>query len=151
MALALQEKFDEATAQFSRAAELDPRSADALGNLGNMLAQEGWYASAIESYRRALSLQPDSADLQANLQAVRAWKTEAEVAIAKLERSGKNADPRQLRELANLYGAVGKYDRAISTAREALDALPPTGAETMERELRARLQFFEGVAGSGNP
>ena len=60
-------RAEAATPLFAKAALLDPRLADAHGNLGVGLRRAGRIDAAIASYRRALALKPDNPDTHSNL------------------------------------------------------------------------------------
>src|SRR3954452_21933313 len=60
-------KLADAAAAYRRVLEVDPREADALNNLGIILAQQGDLSAASEFLARALEVRPDSADTRSNL------------------------------------------------------------------------------------
>jgi 4-amino-4-deoxy-L-arabinose transferase-like glycosyltransferase len=62
-----QQRFPEARAAFERAAEADPRDADAWFFVGNAAEQAGDAAGAAQAFRQALKLAPDFATAAARL------------------------------------------------------------------------------------
>jgi len=62
LALKLKDKLPEATAEFRKAEELDPRQADVHYTLGVTLWQQGDFPAAAEELRAAIRAKPDYAE-----------------------------------------------------------------------------------------
>lgn len=60
-------KTEEAVKEFTRAAELDPRNASALTNLGNLAYMDGKFDEAMGHYQKAADEDPQDAGLWMNL------------------------------------------------------------------------------------
>ena len=60
-------KYDEAANALKKAAELDPKNAAALFNLGLTLYTAGRYSEAIESYKEVIKLRPNLGQAYFNL------------------------------------------------------------------------------------
>jgi len=58
--------WNEARFRFERAVALDPRSAEALNDLGVALEQQGEFARAREAFEKALKIAPGSLYIQQN-------------------------------------------------------------------------------------
>ena len=58
--------WNEARFRFERAVELNPRSAEALNDLGVALEQQGEFARAREAFEKALKIAPGSLYIQQN-------------------------------------------------------------------------------------
>ena len=58
--------WNEARFRFERAVALDPKSAEALNDLGVALEQQGEFARAREAFEKALKLAPGSLYIQQN-------------------------------------------------------------------------------------
>ncbi|HVH31364.1 MAG TPA: tetratricopeptide repeat protein [bacterium] len=59
VALAQQDRADEAVAEFTTAVGLQPTYAPAYSNLGNVYREKGMLAEALAAYERALAIDPE--------------------------------------------------------------------------------------------
>jgi tetratricopeptide (TPR) repeat protein len=144
-------KFDEATVHYRRAVELRPDNAEARSNLGRVLTTTGHDAAALDEFRRALELRPDLPAAVAGLSWVLSTSADASLrrpaeAVKAGERAATltlNADPSVLDALAAAYASAGDFDRAVITARAALEAATRLRMTTLAEHVRARLSLFE--------
>jgi Flp pilus assembly protein TadD len=144
-------RFDEATVHYRRAVELRPDNAEARSNLGRILTTTGDDAAALDEFRRALELRPDLPAAVAGLSWVLATSADANLrrpaeAVKAGERAAAmtlNADPSVLDTLAAAYASAGDFDRAVTTARAALDGATRLRMSTLAEHVRARLSLFE--------
>ena len=60
-------KLDQASLAFQSAIDVDPSSADAHNNLGNVLVDQGKLNDAIDAFKNAISLKPDYSEVLENL------------------------------------------------------------------------------------
>jgi tetratricopeptide (TPR) repeat protein/mono/diheme cytochrome c family protein len=144
-------RLDEATAHYRRAVELRADNAEARSNLGRILTMTGHDAAAVDEFRKPLELRPDLPYALAGLSWVLATSADASLrrpdeAVHAGERAAaltQNADPSVLDTLAAAYASVGDFDRAISTARNALAVATRLGMTTLAEQVRGRLTLFE--------
>ncbi len=121
-----QGRIPEAVEQYDEAVRIQPNSAVAHNNLAIALVQQGRPDEAIKHYEQALRLKPDYPEAQNGL----AWQLAAlgpaeggnpvrAVALAQraCELTG-NSDVTCLDTLAVAYAAAGRFNDAITTARE---------------------------------
>ncbi len=114
---------DEAAACHRRALELKPDFAEANGNLGNALRDQGKLDQAIACYRRALELKPGFARAYGNLGNVLRDRGELEQAIGCYRRA-LELNPDYAMGHRNLGAALqeqGKLDEAAASYRRALE------------------------------
>ena len=83
----MQGNLDEAIADFSKAAELDPEYASAEGNLGHALLSQEHLDEAIPHLRKAVELAPKSAEFHNYLGQALGEKGQTDEAITTLERA----------------------------------------------------------------
>lgn len=143
---------DEAEPHYRRALALRPDNAEAHDNLGRILTVRGARTDAATHFRSALDLRPDWAKPMIGLTWLFATSSVASTdEIAEAIRLGEravalttNADALALDALAAAYAAVGQYDRAMATARSAIEAASRARLAEFAAEIRARLQLYEG-------
>ena len=58
----MKDRLDEAMAEFRRAVEIDPKSAEAYNNIGRILASKGQLDEAIPYFQNAVAIDPDLAE-----------------------------------------------------------------------------------------
>jgi Flp pilus assembly protein TadD len=143
-------RLGEAASNYRRALALRPDNDEARTNLGRVLLSEGRESLAAAEFRQALVSRPDSAAALAGL----AWllATSEDPALrnpAEAVRLGERAitlasgDATVLDALAAAYAAAGRYDRAVATARAAVDAATRAGAPAAADQIRGRLAVYE--------
>ncbi len=144
-------RFREAIACMERALELAPDNADAHNKLGALRAEQGDHQAAMRCYRRALELEPEHNGAIENL----AWLLatapddgvrdgDEAVRLAELVRKQAGSqDPATLDALSAAYAEAGRYDRAVSTAQQALELALAQGQAGLAQAIRRRLVLFE--------
>lgn len=145
-------RVDEAEPHYRRALALRPENAEAHDNLGRILSARGQRADAAAHFRAALDLRPDWARPMIGLAWL--WATGPGVSesdVADAIRMGERAvaqtrqsDALALDALAAAYAAAGQFDRAVATARTALDVAMRVPRSVLVDEIRARLALYEG-------
>jgi tetratricopeptide (TPR) repeat protein len=60
----MKERLDDAMAEFQKAAEIDPQSAEARNNAGRVLASKGRLEDAIPYFQKAVEIEPDFVEAQ---------------------------------------------------------------------------------------
>jgi Flp pilus assembly protein TadD len=144
-------RLDDAGVHYRRASELRPENAEAHNNLGRLLTLQGKEADAVEPFRRALALQPDAPSPLVGLAWIRATAPDAgvrnpEEAVRLAERaaaSSKRRDAAVLDTLAAAYAALGRFDQAMATAREAMQVAESAGMEALRVQIGERLKLYE--------
>jgi tetratricopeptide (TPR) repeat protein len=114
-------RLDLAVTEFQAIVALDPKNADARGNLGVLLFFEGSYAESIPHLRAALKLQPSLWKIQALLGMTEKRTGDVNGALADLEKAFPNLKEQKIRidtgrELIDIYSAAGDLARAASAA-----------------------------------
>jgi tetratricopeptide (TPR) repeat protein len=126
-------RADLAMPEFRTIIAVDPKNADAHGNLGAVLFFQGAYAEAIPELRAALKLRPTL------------WKTEALLGIGEkrtgdvegarrdLEKAFSKVTEEKIRveagmELIEIYSAAGDLDKAAATVGTLRKLEPTNGA-----------------------
>lgn len=119
-ALALQQRYDEAQLEFTRAIELEPRMSQAWMNRGLAYLRKQQPALAIEPLSRALDVNPTYADAAANLgDAYGSLKKNDDATSAYLRAIANDPNHAQARtNLATLYTNTGHLPEAEAQLRE---------------------------------
>jgi tetratricopeptide (TPR) repeat protein len=146
-ALLRKNQIDEAIVHFRRSLEIQPNDADTYDNLGNALQRRGMAAEAISQYQKALQIDPQHVRALGDFAWALATCSDATFrngpkAVDLAERA-KNltgeADPVALRTLAAAYAEAGEFQRAIETARNAMQLANsqqnPRLTNILEREI----------------
>jgi Flp pilus assembly protein TadD len=125
VALAEQERYDEAIALYKRALELNPRYPNAHNNWGNALLRQGQFDEAISHYTEALRLDPEYADALNSMGAALISQDKPGEAVAFLTKAVTFAPAEaqyrlNLAVALDLRGDAGDEADAIASAREAL-------------------------------
>jgi Flp pilus assembly protein TadD len=81
MALAEQNRLDEAIAEFREVLRIDPLDADGHHNLGNVLARQGRLEQAVAQFHEALRIRPDHAKAHYDLGTALARQGDPETAL----------------------------------------------------------------------
>jgi tetratricopeptide (TPR) repeat protein len=142
-----QGKFDRAKASYLRALLIDPNDAQSHFDVA-VLAEPH---TAIEHFREALRLDPNHASAANNLAWLLATSNDpqlrnAEEAVRWAQRAAEmtgDESPVVLDTLAAAYGAAGRFDRAVETAKKAIDLCVQSGQLETAREIRQRLRLYE--------
>ena len=116
----------EAVAAYEKAVALNPRYAEAYGNLGNVLRETGDLAGAVRAYQQALTLNPSQADTHNNLGVAKKDLGLPQEAIA-CYRNALALKPTHAEAYNNLGLAlmeVGTLHDAVAAFQQALVLLP---------------------------
>jgi len=144
-------KYNEAIAELSLAASLDPKLSEAHNLLGIAFTQKGFSERAKDSFERAIKNEPEDADTLNNLGFSLYQSGNYRAAIDRLKRAAKLAptDERILNNLGLAYCRVGKFDEAFKSFSRA--AGPLTGnlntAKMLERFAREddAIRYYEAA------
>jgi tetratricopeptide (TPR) repeat protein len=151
IALSQKERNAEAIPHFQKALEVNPHSARNHMNLGNALFLEGRVPEALAHWRAGLEVEPNNLVLLNQTARVLATSPDASVrngseAVQLAERavsaSGRQ-DPSILDTLAAAYARVGRYPKAVETARRALDLATRGNDPELMAGLQARIALYE--------
>jgi tetratricopeptide (TPR) repeat protein len=131
---------DLAIPEFKAILALDPKNADARGNLGVILFFQGKYADAIPHLRAALRLQPSLWKIQALLGIAEKRTGDINSAVTDLERSFPRLMEPKIRlqagmELIDLYSASGDLPKAAPVIAVLRDS-DPTNIELIYTAYR---------------
>ena len=132
LALANQDRLDEATQHYSKSIQLDPNYAEAHNNLGVVLKKQGKIDEAIQHYRKALQLNPTYAAAINNLAEAFVKQGKMQDALEYYHRTLR-IDPTNDKVYNHLGIALaeqGKIEEAIEQYRKARQ-LNPTNAEAL--------------------
>lgn len=118
--------LDGAERELGRAVALDPQSAPAWNNLGNVHASRGDLDLAAVRYRQALEMLPSYPEALVNLGSVYSRQGRNDQAVALFERALPLAGrrPEMLNNLGAAYLRAGRFARAEQVLREAVDVGP---------------------------
>jgi len=150
VALSAQGRLDEGAGHLRRAIALRPDYTPAHRNLGETYALQHRLADAAGHYATALEQQPDDVNLLNRMSWILATASDARVrdgarARALAERAvrlTRGQDPDALDSLAAALAEVGEFDKAVATAREALDAARARRNLNLARGLEQRLALY---------
>jgi tetratricopeptide (TPR) repeat protein len=120
---------DLAIPEFKAITALDPKNADAFGNLGVILFFEGEYRDAIPNLRAALKLEPSLWKIQALLGVAEKRTSDRTAAVADLEKAFPHLTEPKIRlqagmELIDLYSTSGDLPKAVPIIGALRDADP---------------------------
>jgi tetratricopeptide (TPR) repeat protein len=150
-------RLDAAASNYRRALALRPDNAEAHSNLGRLLLNQGRESQAAAELRQALALQPDQASALAGLAWLLATSNDRplrnpEEAVRLGERAvSLEPSATALDALAAAYAAAGRFDRAVETAREAMDAATRGSADGAADQIRGRLAIYERELSRSRP
>ena len=144
-------RFNEAIDHYQEAVRLQPGMASAHYNLAIALGRSGRLAEAIAHARQLVSLmprEPEGNRLLAWLMATHeaAGKNAPEQAVALAERAcdlTHRRDIASLDTLAAALAAAGRFDEAVTTANEALQAARSAGRKALADEIEPRLRLYK--------
>jgi len=144
-------RWTEAAEQFRQVVRIDPDGVKARHNLAIFLSRVGKTAEAIEQYRQVLARKPDFELSRVALAEILATdhdpalRNGAEaVGLVKplCDRPGRKA-PGTLNVLAAAYAEAGQFDKAVSTAKEAIRWANAKGNFTLAAKLQERLSLYK--------
>jgi tetratricopeptide (TPR) repeat protein len=142
--------LDGAIAEWRTTLSIHPYDAGAHTGLGNALAQKGLLREAADHYEKALQSEPDSILPLNNL----AWVMSTgpddslrnnEIAIqlaTKANQLSKESNPVFIRTLAAAYAEAGQFDKAIETARRALEQANAQGVHDLAIQIQEELDLY---------
>jgi len=126
LSLAQNGQYEQAVANFQQALRLQPESAAAHNNLGNVFVEQGRLVDAVKSFREALRYKPDFVSAHSNLGEALRRQGHLEEAVPCF-RDAIALDPRHAHAHNNLAMALqaqGKLDLAIESYQQALRCMP---------------------------
>jgi tetratricopeptide (TPR) repeat protein len=150
-ALLKQGRLNEAIACLNEALRIDANQPDVHANLGIAYSRLGKYEPAIQNWTKVAELKPDNADALNNL----AWllatagntsAQDADKAIKLAQRACEltgHKDAGLLDTLAAAYAAGGRFDDAVTTASQAVDAVKATDKELNVSEIQERIKLYQ--------
>ncbi len=137
---------------FEQAIRIEPAMAVAHFRKGLLLINLGQFTAGIASLREAQRFEPRQAvyaralawQLATHPQAPAAERAAAlSFALHANDVSG-GENPRVLDALAAAYAAAGQFDRAVTTAQQAIELADSSGARQLAAGLRERLRLYQG-------
>jgi Flp pilus assembly protein TadD len=122
MALAEQNRLDEAIVEFREVLQINPTDADGHHNLGNALARKGRLGEAVEQFHEALRIHPGHAKAHYDLGNALARQGELDTAVVHFRQALFFApqDARAHYNLGQILVRQGKLEEAIQHYRLAL-------------------------------
>jgi tetratricopeptide (TPR) repeat protein len=141
----------EAGDHLERALAVAPSMARGHASLAYAFAEQGRTEEAELHYRRALQLDPAWPGVLSKNAWVLATDPDARKRNGKLAviwakqvcQATKNARPEYLDILAAAYAESGRFDEAVSTAKQALSAVATTSATGFAQRIQERLHLYE--------
>jgi tetratricopeptide (TPR) repeat protein len=148
--LASQGKFDEAASCFHKVLHIKPDHPKANYNLALAFQLQGKLGEAINYYHQALRIDPDSVEACSNLAWILAAGPDPKIrdanqAVELAERAARLTQYQNatvLNTLAAGYASVGRFDKAITTARSALGLAVAAGNEQLASQIRSQLELY---------
>jgi tetratricopeptide (TPR) repeat protein len=124
---------------------------EAYVNLGKAYSQLGKYEPAIQNWTKAVELKPNNTDALNNLAWVLATidddsAEDANRAIEYAERACELTGYKEamfLDTLAAAYAAGGRFEDAVRTAQQAIDAAKEGGKEDLAGEIKNRMELYK--------
>jgi tetratricopeptide (TPR) repeat protein len=144
-------RVNEAIRHSEEALRIRPGDADAQNNLGLALLQTGDAKRAVAHLEKALEINPGHMNAKVNLAWVLATSPDdslrngaraVQLAEDVAARAG-HANAIVLRTLAAAYGEVGRFDDAITTARQAVEVAKATGNEGLIGDLERNITAYQ--------
>ena len=144
-------KSAEARDHYRRAVALRPDNAEAHANLAGLLSQEGHAAEAAAEFMQALKLKADDPQSLGGLAWIRATAADKALrntpeAIALAERAAALTGHRDLSvldALAAAYASAGRYDEAVTIARNAIAQATLLEQTAIASRFKERLAFYQ--------
>jgi len=144
-------KLNEAIEHFNKALRITPDQAAVYVNLSIAYTKLGKYEPAIQNWTRAVELEPTIADILKNP----AWllatagnvsAQDADRAIEFARRAcelGGYKEAELLDTLAAAYAAAGRFNDAVRTAQQGIDAAKAGGREDWAGEIKIRMELYK--------
>jgi tetratricopeptide (TPR) repeat protein len=144
-------RVNESIQHSEEALRIRPGDADAQNNLGLALLQTGDAKRAVAHLEKALEINPGHMNAEVNLAWVLATSPDdslrngaraVQLAEDVATRAG-HANAIVLRTLAAAYGEVGRFDDAITTARQAVEVAKAMGNEGLIGDLERNITAYQ--------
>jgi tetratricopeptide (TPR) repeat protein len=151
-------KRHEALADINRAVELGADEPECFAQRASLLAETGSYNWALSDYRKALSQDPNCTQANRGLAWILATCSEPQfrdpqAALAAAEQAANTALPGDylvVDTLAAACASVGQFERAATTAKQAIDIAPQEVVEAIKQRLALYEKGQPYVAGPQN-
>ena len=149
--LAAQGRYAEADREYEAVLRLVPNSAQGHLRYGQALAAEHRYGAAKGEYEQVLGLHPGHREASERLAWLLATCPEASLRDGKeavelaegVRAPGGNESPQFLDTLGAAYAEAGEYDKAVETARRALELPATKGDPSLAEGIQTRLKLYE--------
>ena len=144
---------DEAIEHLTKGIELAPKNADGHNIYGVILARQGKLDEAIAELQQAVDLAPQSAECRYNLGRAFAATSRFADALPQFESAATlsgGKEPAILQMLAAMYSETGKYQQAVTTARQALELAERQQNNELATALRGNIALYEHQTVSGS-
>ena len=149
-ALAMSGQISAALQNFHEAVRLNPDDAEANFNLGQCLQITGQFDSALEYYRSSAALDGDDFEVRRRIAWIlstnpTATTPQAMEAIRYAERAAQLSEYRDaivLDTLAVAYAASGDFNKAVATAKEAIEFARAAQMVEMMDPIRMRIGLY---------
>ena len=145
-------QYREASAEYKRLAEENPKNAVYLNKLGIAFHQQSALGLALKYYQRAVKVDPQYADAQNNIGTIWYQRKRYGKAIRAYQKAIKMRDdmPVLYSNLGYAYFSDGKYEEALAAFRAALTQDPQffergasrTGSILQDRSVSDRGRFY---------
>ncbi len=143
-------RMTEAVEQYEQAVRIKPNFAEAHINLGNALEQTGKPRESIRHYEQAIRIKPDDSGVKNKLARLLATLAPTEGgdpvrAVVFAEWACELTNNRvaaYLDTLAAAYAATGRFNDAITTARQAVELARSAGQTPLASEIESRLELY---------
>jgi tetratricopeptide (TPR) repeat protein len=140
-----QEAIDELT----KGIKLAPNSAEGPNVLGVIYGRMGKMDEAIAEMKKAVELGPQSAEYHYNLGRAYAATNRFDDALFQFKAASDfsgGREPEVQQMLAAMYSETGQYQKAVTTARQALDLAIERKSDALAEKLRESLARYEHQA-----
>jgi len=141
----------EARDHYRRAVALRPDNVEAHANFATLLSRDGRAADAVLEFKQALALKADDAQSLGGLAWIRATAADTTLrnpseAVALAERAAAltgHRDLSALDALAAAYASAGRYDDAVTIARNAMAQATLLQQPAVAAQFKERLAFYQ--------
>ncbi|KPK99851.1 MAG: hypothetical protein AMK75_06260 [Planctomycetes bacterium SM23_65] len=151
LVLSVMEEHKEAVVHYRKAIALSPTDPEPYRSLASALMAQDDFAACIETLSAGLKAVPEDPELKLRLAWVLVIAPEERLrdgarAVVLAEAALRTAtvrDARTLNILAAAYAENGQFDKAVGTAREALELARSRGDEDLVTTSERRLRLYE--------
>jgi tetratricopeptide (TPR) repeat protein len=132
--LAVLDQYAEALADLSRAVELNPDSASAVGRRGQAYKEIGWFDLALTDFNRSVELKPTSQSIGHRGQTYRLMRRYEE-ALADSDHAVKLAPHNgwAITGRGKVYQDMGRFEEALADFERAIELEPDSGQAVANR------------------